>query len=135
MNNKVTFDTSNKSFSEIIGNGKQYTVPKYQRDYSWDSEQWEDLWEDILEIHNQDKQDREEHYMGYLVLQRSDIDQYTIIDGQQRITTLSLLILAALQILQKSSVKDDHKRIEIAIENILKQAELSADEFAETVTT
>ncbi len=111
MNNN--FDTSNKSFSEIIGNGKRYTVPKYQRDYSWDREQWEDLWTDIREISNLDKQDREEHYMGYLVLQRSDIDQYTIIDGQQRITTLSLLILAALQILKKSSVEDDQKRIKL----------------------
>ena len=43
--------------------------------------------------------------MGYLVLQRSDIDQYKIIDGQQRMTTLSLLILAALQILQKSTTR------------------------------
>lgn len=113
MNNKVNFDTSNKSFSEIIGNGKRYTVPKYQRDYSWDREQWEDLWADIQEIRKLDKQDREEHYMGYLVLQRSDIDQYKIIDGQQRMTTLSLLILAALQILQKSNDEDDEKRIEL----------------------
>ena len=65
----------------------------------------EDLWADIQEIRKLDKQDREEHYMGYLVLQRSDIDQYKIIDGQQRMTTLSLLILAALQILQKSTTR------------------------------
>lgn len=113
MNNKVNFDTSNKSFSEIIGNGKRYTVPKYQRDYSWDREQWEDLWADILEINDLPKEEREEHYMGYLVLQRSDIDKFKIIDGQQRMTTLSLLILAALQILQESEEEFDEKRLEL----------------------
>lgn len=113
MNNKVNFDTSNKPFSEIIGNGKRYTVPKYQRDYSWDREQWEDLWADVMEINDLPRGEREEHYMGYLVLQRSAIDRFKIIDGQQRMTTLSLLILAALQILKGSDDKNDEKRLEL----------------------
>ena len=53
------------NFNSIIGNGKSYTVPIYQRDYSWDKEDWEDLWNDIMEYPPQDKS----HYMGYLVLQ------------------------------------------------------------------
>jgi len=111
MNNNVNFDTSNKPFSEIIGNGKKYFVPKYQRDYAWEEEQWEELWQDILAIHQQKPEAREEHYMGYLVLQKEAINTFKIIDGQQRITTLSLLVLATLQILQKSNCEDDNKRI------------------------
>ena len=113
MNNKVNFETSNKSFSEIIGNSKNYSVPKYQRDYSWDEEQWDELWQDILVIHNQVPEEREEHYMGYLVLQKKGINEFTIIDGQQRITTISLLILASLQILNSSEDEQDKQRIEL----------------------
>lgn len=88
------------NFNSIIGNGKSYQVPIYQRDYSWDREDWEDLWTDILEIPN----DRS-HYMGYLVLQpiQGEDQSYSIIDGQQRITTLSLLSLAITFVLKKWS--------------------------------
>jgi len=40
-------DTSTVSLSDVIGNGKTYEVPPYQRDYSWKKDQWEDLWNDI----------------------------------------------------------------------------------------
>ena len=113
MKNKVLFETSNKAFSEIIGNSKKYMVPKYQRDYSWDEEQWQDLWQDIVDIDSQKAEDREQHYMGYLVLQKQDINQFRIIDGQQRLTTLSLLILAALQILKASKDPQDSKRLDL----------------------
>ena len=72
MKNTVNFDTSTKPFSEIIGYGKHYSVPQYQRDYSWGEEQWDELWQDILAIHNQNPEEREEHYMGYLVLQKKE---------------------------------------------------------------
>ena len=113
MRNTGNFTTTNKPFGEIIGNSKHYRVPKYQRDYSWGEEQWDELWQDILAIHQQDPQAREQHYMGYLVLQKQEINAFTIIDGQQRLTTLSLLVLAALQILHASTDENDAQRIEI----------------------
>ena len=113
MRNTINFDTSNRLFGEIIGNSKHYRVPKYQRDYSWGEEQWDELWQDILAIYEQEPQAREQHYMGYLVLQKQEINAFTIIDGQQRLTTLSLLVLAALQILQASTDENDAQRIEI----------------------
>ncbi len=63
----VQFDTKNQSFRQIMGNGLKYNVPRFQRDYSWEDEQWDDLWEDITK-ENRDYQ----HYMGYLVLQSMD---------------------------------------------------------------
>ncbi len=79
------------TLNTIIGNGKSYQVPIYQRDYSWDKDDWEDLWNDIEEIPN-DKT----HYLGYLVLQKSqeDDENFWIFDGQQRLSTLSILALA-----------------------------------------
>ena len=41
-------DTRTASFGDLIGNGKIYRVPLFQRDYSWQEENWEDLWQDIL---------------------------------------------------------------------------------------
>lgn len=89
-------DTSTVSFSDIIGNGKTYEVPLYQRDYSWKRDHWEDLWEDILSVHNKDAI----HYMSSIVLQNKGNRHYSIIDGQQRLATLSLIVLATIKALQ-----------------------------------
>ena len=37
----------NQTFSELFANGLKYVIPRFQRDYAWDQEQWEDLWLDI----------------------------------------------------------------------------------------
>jgi uncharacterized protein with ParB-like and HNH nuclease domain len=90
--------TSNKTYRQLMGNGLRYSIPKFQRDYTWETEHWDDLWQDIKAlIANEDN----EHYMGYLVLQTSNNKEFQIIDGQQRLTTMSLLILATLKCLQK----------------------------------
>ncbi|MEK6792076.1 MAG: DUF262 domain-containing protein [Deltaproteobacteria bacterium] len=49
----ILFEPGSPSFMELIGNGKTLTVPKYQRDYSWDYEEWDDLWNDIEGIENE----------------------------------------------------------------------------------
>lgn len=86
------------TLNTIIGNGKSYQVPIFQRDYSWDKDDWEDLWNDIEEIPN-DKT----HYLGYLVLQAigEGEESFWVIDGQQRITTLSILALAVTALFDK----------------------------------
>ncbi len=77
-----------------MGNGLTYRVPRFQRDYSWGSDEWDDLWQDIVGLFEDDSEPA--HYLGYLVLQSSDNKQFDIIDGQQRMTTLSVMILAGL---------------------------------------
>lgn len=59
-------NTRDINFLELIGNGKLYRVPPFQRDYSWKEEQWEDLWNDIADLRNK-PMDR--HYMGTLVVE------------------------------------------------------------------
>ena len=39
--------TSNKTYRQLMGNGLRYEIPKFQRDYSWEAEHWDDLWQDI----------------------------------------------------------------------------------------
>lgn len=86
-------DTRTINYLELIGNGKQYRVPPYQRDYSWKEEQWEDLWTDILQLLS-DRNER--HFLGTLVVEADDDREFLIIDGQQRLATLSLLALAVI---------------------------------------
>jgi Protein of unknown function DUF262/Protein of unknown function (DUF1524) len=95
----TNFKTENNTYRKLIGNGLTYRIPRFQRDYSWTEEEWEDLWSDILGT----VQDGGEpaHYMGYLVLQSQDDKTFDVIDGQQRLTTLSLIVLAVLKNIQR----------------------------------
>ena len=86
------------TMGELLGNDREYVVPDFQRDYSWDNEHWEELWEDIERMG-----EGEQHYMGYIVLQGlpDSRTRYVIIDGQQRIATLSIFAKAVISILQE----------------------------------
>lgn len=90
----INFNASNETMRQLFGNGVSFRVPSFQRDYSWDEENWEELWDDIMDMYSPDGSSG--HYLGYLVLQTEDSRNNIIIDGQQRITTLSILVLAAL---------------------------------------
>jgi len=97
MAKNILFDTNTVNFLDLLGNGKIYRVPPYQRDYSWKEEHWEDLWNDILDMEGK-KDDR--HYMGTLVVEGINDREFSIIDGQQRLATLSIIGLAVLKQLQ-----------------------------------
>lgn len=100
-------DTTTADFRTIIGSGTKFRVPKFQRDYSWEKEQWDDLWQDIEAM----IEAKDDHYMGYLVLQTTEGKDYQIIDGQQRFTTITLLILAAIKcILKKGGNKEEESK-------------------------
>lgn len=90
----TNFATSNQTLRQILGNGLTYVIPRFQRDYSWTQDEWDDLWQDIEATLSPDGDPA--HYMGYLVLQTDDSKLFTVIDGQQRLTTLSLLALSVI---------------------------------------
>ncbi len=95
----TNFNTSNSTFRQLLGNGLSYRIPRFQRDYSWTADEWEDLWLDILGTVKESGEPA--HYMGYLVLQSDDDKRFDVIDGQQRLTTISLVVLAVLKNLQR----------------------------------
>ncbi|MEA3412894.1 MAG: DUF262 domain-containing HNH endonuclease family protein [Pseudomonadota bacterium] len=94
MAKTILLDTRTANYLELTGNGRIYRVPPYQRDYSWKDEHWEDLWNDLWEMRG--KPD-ERHYMGALVIEGLSDREFQIIDGQQRLATLSILALAVLK--------------------------------------
>lgn len=113
-------NTTTSHFGSLIGNGRKYIVPKFQRDYSWDTEQWDDLWQDI----DRTIADKSDHYMGYLVLQTLNNKEYYIIDGHQRFTTVTLIILAAIKSIQRliekgNDVTDNEQRIKTLMDTYI----------------
>ena len=84
-------------FAQIINGTSQFLIPVFQRDYSWTEAECEQLWEDILNIAS-DKTERG-HFLGSVVYISTEdsvasFTQWLLIDGQQRVTTLTLLLAA-----------------------------------------
>lgn len=82
-------DNLGKSIKEIFDARNKYIIPLYQRNYAWGKEQIEALIQDIYEAYEKDKNSN--YYIGSLVVLRRHNGDYEVIDGQQRLTTLSLL--------------------------------------------
>ncbi len=95
----TNFKTENNTFRKLVANGLSYRIPRFQRDYSWTVDEWEDLWLDLLAALPAGGEPA--HYMGYLVLQSADDKVFAVIDGQQRLTTVSIIVLAVLKNLQR----------------------------------
>lgn len=88
------------SIKELFENKKSdFLIPDYQRPYAWNEEQCQTLWEDIFDFafpdsdYSKFKSD-EEYYLGPIVTFKNDNGKLEIIDGQQRLTTLMLLLRA-----------------------------------------
>jgi hypothetical protein len=113
----TNFNTSNYTYRKLMGNGLTYRIPRFQRDYSWTEEEWEDLWLDIIDTFSPTGESN--HYLGYVVLQSQDDRTFDVIDGQQRLTTLSLIILAALKNIQRAiSAGKDPERNQLRLEQL-----------------
>lgn len=73
-----------------------YSIPQYQRPYSWEKEHCERLWEDVLDFYDKTESKDERYFLGNLVIHPAG-DTFVVIDGQQRLTTILLLIKALHQ--------------------------------------
>lgn len=85
-------ETSQKTVKSLFttddkGNSYKYVIPPYQREYSWKEEQWESLFNDIYE-------NETGYFLGSIICISSDTNELDVIDGQQRLTTLSILLLS-----------------------------------------
>ncbi|GAA8420779.1 DUF262 and DUF1524 domain-containing protein [Helicobacter pylori] len=110
-------DTTLLGFFEENQNN-QFVIPIYQRLYSWEKEQCERLWDDIIKIGGNDEMNG--HFIGSILYVRDGITHSSlllIIDGQQRLTTITLLLIALrnhssdeVKILEKFSRKEIENR-------------------------
>ena len=83
---------------QVLYSPSQYVIPVFQRNYRWELPQWQRLWDSLADIQQPDKTGN--HFMGFLVYvvggtpQPGQNTRFHLIDGQQRLTTLSLLLVA-----------------------------------------
>ena len=86
----------------LFGRGADhFEIPKYQRAYSWEEEQWEQFLEDLKDAESN-------YYLGHFLFESNGDGRYFVIDGQQRLTTCVIFISAALGVLAKSG--EDYER-------------------------
>lgn len=83
--------------------GTKFVIPVYQRNYDWKLENCQRLMDDLVELHDTEKNT---HFFGSIVVKPTVSAEEVIIDGQQRLTTLSLLFLAIVNWLEANSVED-----------------------------
>ena len=93
--------------TEIFRANVQYVIPKYQRNYVWNREQqWEPLWADVeaKSLRTRAK-NSETHFLGALITKEigteRNVTQWVVVDGQQRLTTLQLLLAAVHGVLEE----------------------------------
>ena len=92
----MSFDAHEEKIRKIFAGDTRFVIPRNQRRYVWEEKQWKELLSDIFYIRSRrmNTTDEVNHFLGSFVLQENE-SCFEIIDGQQRITTL-LLILAAI---------------------------------------
>ena len=104
----------------------RYEVPAFQRRYVWNQDrQWEPLWNDVENLAEsimEDGQNAQTHFMGAVVLQHvqfptGTIERRIVVDGQQRLTTLQLLIDAVQEVLEVRGCSDPAKRLSALVDN------------------
>ena len=101
-----TFRPENQNISAIFNCDQIYRIPNYQRQYSWTNEQLEVLWDDLYEEYK--NQNNKCYFLGSIVVVKTG-DYLDIIDGQQRITTLMIM----MDVLRKTfpEINKDSKEI------------------------
>lgn len=100
---------SETKFQPIIEGTKQYVVPLFQRPYSWEKKEWDVLWEDLIWLC--ENEEPTSHFIGSIVTMPTvsvpeGVSKFLLIDGQQRLTTIFIL-LALLRDVAKSKGDND----------------------------
>lgn len=108
----------------IFVDNVQYEVPAFQRRYIWSQEQqWEPLWEDVSDLAENiiETGDSKPHFMGAVVLQQlptptGEVGKRIVVDGQQRLTTLQLMLDAVQEVCQQRGHRRAAARLKSLVE-------------------
>lgn len=92
---------------------KNLAVPTYQRGYAWTNQEWEDFWNDLAEVLDENEED---HFLGQVVTNKLDSNDY-VVDGQQRVTTSTIF----LAVLRDSFTNLDSERARMRAQDLQKK--------------
>ncbi|MEI7748717.1 MAG: DUF262 domain-containing protein [Chlorobiaceae bacterium] len=98
---------------EYLNGEKQNLIPVFQRPYSWKQDKWETLWQDIIQVYDDLDRPKPKHFMGAIVSMPQSsvpvgVNKHLIIDGQQRLSTMCLL-LCAIRDFERTSEKTKNR--------------------------
>lgn len=101
------------SAGRLFGSDQQLLIPLWQRHYSWEAAQWAELWADLLRVQ---EDGLATHFLGSVVLNSlpwaglpSEARRFWVVDGQQRVTTLTLLVCAIRDRLAQLSETEEQR--------------------------
>ncbi len=94
-------EISKQSVKDFMSSRNSLIVPVYQRNYAWDEQDCGRLFDDIANIHDQQLK---AYFLGACVVVTENPNELLLIDGQQRITSLAILLVAIYDLLKKTSI-------------------------------
>lgn len=110
----MRISTIDKTVAEIFRSG-YYKIPRFQRPYSWDNENIWEFWNDIILSGN------DEYFIGAVVVYKIRDDVFGIVDGQQRFTTITMLLSALRNVL----VKNGHARLANGVHSLIERKNIN----------
>jgi len=116
---EITEPINPKEMGDLFGSkNERVKVPPYQRRFSWEKENFEDLWNDLSAL-----EDGEKHFFGTIVFlskthKAQSINELDVVDGQQRITTVSILLCAIRDHLKEKHKYEANRRIKSLRESL-----------------
>lgn len=109
----MTFQSDQKYIAEMLSHkGAKFIIPPYQRPYKWGIDECETLWNDILNAFRENEGGKNEYFLGSIIAFSNPNfkNKFQIIDGQQRITTFTLLFRAFYECFETEKKKEDYPR-------------------------
>ncbi|KQR52359.1 hypothetical protein ASF88_12490 [Leifsonia sp. Leaf336] len=93
-------DSATVRIGKLFAEGFFFSIPNYQRPFSWDKDQLSDLIEDLMEANREN-----DYFLGTLVLHETAADTFDVVDGQQRLTALSILLAVLRDLLESDAAE------------------------------
>ena len=109
--------TKKVTLSDILSSQRQHVIPVFQRPYSWTRKHWEVLWADISSLISEEDKSLE-HFLGPMIIEQGNTgsyvpEKYLVIDGQQRLITLSILLCTLRDVASKQGDIDFESSVEM----------------------
>lgn len=134
-----TNNVINRNFEELFNIGVRFEVPFFQRGYAWEQRQWKKLFEDIqaeiIDSVTGNNFEDEEHFFGPIVIlekisQHPSLKRFLVIDGQQRITTIYLLLAVIRKLMEtKAHLSSDAQKYIAELDKYIKNNVSGNDDY------
>jgi len=128
----LSLTAEQKKLLQILKIDEQYIIPEYQRPYSWEYEHCLQLYSDLVEVYeaNKSENNNEDYFIGNIIIAKSEDNEYEldVVDGQQRLTTLFLMVKVL-------SLFTEHKVYKVDLEKIIGSISRISGEYEYRIKT